>query len=1137
MHESQFHLIKSKRFLPLFITQFLGAMNDNLFKNALIILIIYRLADQAGFDGQLMVTVAAGIFILPFFLFSAFAGQLADKFEKSRMISMIKFCEILIMLAGAFGFFIGDTYFLLGVLFLMGLQSTFFGPVKYSILPDHLKENELIGGNAIIEAGTFLAILTGTIIGGLLILGDNGLSYITAVIIGLALLGWAASFAIPKSLIADPDLKINFNLVSETWQIVRLAHKQRDVFLSILGISWFWLVGATFLAQFPNLAKDILNADEQVVTLFLTLFSVGIAVGSLLCNKLLNGEISAQFVPIGAIGMTVFVVDLYFASGSYVFAAGDPLRNAMAFVTALSSWRIMADLTGLAVCAGLYIVPLYAILQSRSEEKIRSRIIAANNIMNALFMVGGALVATAMLGFGVSVPVVFLVLGIINALVAVYICKLLPDAIVKLVLKAILKLCYKVEVYGLENYTKLGDKAVIVVNHVSFLDAVLLATYLPKKPTFAIDSQIAKRWWMQPFLTLVDAFPMDPTNPMAIKSLIKTVQSGKQCVIFPEGRITVTGALMKIYEGPGLIADKADAPLVPIRIDGAQYTPFSRLKGKVRRRWFPKITMTIQEPRAFEIPNDMVGRKRRQMAGVKLYDVMTDLIFETYDYKQTLFKALLDAKDIHGGRAVVVEDIERKPLNYNEFILNSFVLGRMIRKFTKQSEKIGLLLPNSVGGVVTFFALQAFGRVPAMLNFSTGVANMQSACKTADLKTILTSKRFIEMAKLESVIDALSSSVNIVYLEDIKATVGLFDKIYGVMARAFAKTILKRQFIKSEDAAVVLFTSGSEGTPKGVVLSHENLLSNRQQLASRVDFGPKDIVFNALPIFHSFGLTGGMLLPMLSGIRTFLYPSPLHYRIVPALVYDTNATIMFGTDTFLTGYAKVAHPYDFYSVRYVFAGAEKVKDETRRVWSDKFGLRVLEGYGATETSPVLSTNTPMHFKAGTVGRLMPGIKYRLEAVPGINEGGKLIVSGPNIMKGYLLADNPGKLQPPANGDYDTGDIVDFDEEGFITIKGRAKRFAKIAGEMVSLGAAETMAAQLWPDHMHAVIALPDPKKGEQLILVTENSDAERGALSAFAKENGIAELMVPKTIQIVEKLPVLGTGKMDYVGIANLVSG
>jgi acyl-[acyl-carrier-protein]-phospholipid O-acyltransferase/long-chain-fatty-acid--[acyl-carrier-protein] ligase len=374
----------------------------------------------------------------------------------------------------------------------------------------------------------------------------------------------------------------------------------------------------------------------------------------------------------------------------------------------------------------------------------------------------------------------------------------------------------------------------------------------------------------------------------------------------------------------------------------------------------------------------------------------------------------------------------------------------------------------------------------------------------------------------------------VLYLEDLRGEIGLGERLRGLLAARFARSVYRRRAPKPGDAAVVLFTSGSEGTPKGVVLSHENILANCQQIAARVDFSPGDIVLNALPLFHSFGLTGGLLLPLVSGVRIFLYPSPLHYRIVPEVAYETNATILFGTDTFLTGYARAGSPYDFYSVRYVFAGAEKVRDETRRMWVDKFGLRILEGYGATETSPVIATNTPMHFKAGTVGRLLPGIAWRLDSVEGIDEGGRLVVAGPNVMKGYLSTATPGAIDAPPGGWYDTGDIVSVDAEGYVKILGRAKRFAKIAGEMVSLGAVEGLASSLWPEHRHAAVALPDPRKGEQVVLLTDNAEATVAALLAQARAQGIAEVMVPRVVLTVATLPTLATGKPDYPAVKAL---
>jgi acyl-[acyl-carrier-protein]-phospholipid O-acyltransferase/long-chain-fatty-acid--[acyl-carrier-protein] ligase len=734
----------------------------------------------------------------------------------------------------------------------------------------------------------------------------------------------------------------------------------------------------------------------------------------------------------------------------------------------------------------------------------------------------------------------------------------------KNILRAILTFLYRVEVKGVENYHDAGKRVLIVANHQSFLDALLIAVFLPEKPMFAINTYIAQKWWIKPFLALADTFALNPTNPMATKSLIDEMKKDRKCVIFPEGRITVTGSLMKVYEGPGMIADKSNAMVLPVRIDGAQYTPFSRLRGKVRIHWFPQITLHMLPPHHFHVDENLKGRQRREAISNHLFDLMSEMLFDTSRWHKPLLHTVIDCMHIHGGNHVIAEDIKREPMTYRQLLTRSLVLGRKIADRSEMGEFVGVLLPNMNTTLVTFLALHAFGRVPAMINFSTGAGNVTSACTTACLKQCLTSRQFIETAKLDAIVDAVEAAgTKVIYLEDIAETVDVSDKLGGLLAAWLPSLWSNRlKHITPQSPAVVLFTSGSEGVPKAVVLSHENLLANRYQIGSRVDFGPKDIVFNVLPMFHSFGLTGATILPLTSGIRIFFYPSPLHYRIVPELVYDTNATILFGTDTFLGGYAKFAHPYDFYSVRYIFAGAEKLKDETRRTWSEKYGVRVFEGYGATETAPVISVNTPMQNKPGSVGRLMPGLEHKLESVQGVEEGGKLIVRGPNVMLGYMLANNPGTLVPPhytfarsedqasperrfmaesadsagniPNLWYDTGDIVKIDEKGYVSIQGRAKRFAKIGGEMVSLAAVEQFLSTLWPDYHHAVVNLPDEKKGEQLVLVTDKKDARREDIVRYTRDNGIGELSVPRTIKIVDAVPLLGTGKTDYQGVKTL---
>ncbi len=709
----------------------------------------------------------------------------------------------------------------------------------------------------------------------------------------------------------------------------------------------------------------------------------------------------------------------------------------------------------------------------------------------------------------------------------------------KIVLRWLLTLVYRVKVHGLENYAKAGNRVLIVANHTSFLDPLLLGVFLPDDITFAINTQISERWWLKPFLRLSKVFPMDPTHPLSLKALIHHLQNDTKTVIFPEGRITVTGSLMKIYDGTGMVADKSGATLLPVRIEGAEYSRFSKLGGTVRQQWFPRITIHIQPPTLIETHGDVTGKARRKHSGHILADIMTEMMFATSHYQQTIFAALLEARALHGGRYTVAEDLERKPISYDALITRSIIVGKLIKAITQTGENVGVLLPNSCKTLNVVLGLQIYQRVPAMLNYSIGAAGMAAACRTGQINIVLTSRKFIDLAKLGDEATILAQHVKLIYLEDLATSLTGFDKLSGLLQAKTAKFWYKSHDYDADDAAVVLFTSGSEGLPKGVVLSHANILANHKQIRARIDFGPGDVVLNFLPMFHSFGFTVGTMMPILNGMTSFFYPSPLHYAVIPEMAYEVGATIMFGTNTFLAAYAKKAHPYDFFSLRYVVAGAEKLQETTRSTWLDKFGIRILEGYGATETSPVTSVNTPMDYKAGSVGRFMPDMLHKLEPVPGIENAGKLHVAGPNIMKGYLLPDNPGVLVPPCSavygeGWYDTGDIVHVDEEGFIHIQGRSKRFAKIGGEMVSLTAVEQLAIHAWPEAQHIVVSLPDPKKGEQLVLLTTRRDANAKQLAEAAP--GVASINLPKKVFVLDKLPLLATGKTDYPGATALAA-
>jgi acyl-[acyl-carrier-protein]-phospholipid O-acyltransferase / long-chain-fatty-acid--[acyl-carrier-protein] ligase len=580
-----------------------------------------------------------------------------------------------------------------------------------------------------------------------------------------------------------------------------------------------------------------------------------------------------------------------------------------------------------------------------------------------------------------------------------------------------------------------------------------------------------------------------------------------------------------------MIADKSDAMVVPVRIDGPEKTMFSRLKTtQVRRRLFPKIKVTILEPVKLNVDPELKGRKRRLAAGAALYDIMSNLIFTTTSTDRTVVEAVIEAAEENGGKWLAIEDPTSGQLTYKRLLQATRILGDKLMPLAPEGRAIGVMLPTSNGAAVTVLALMSGGRVPAMINFTSGAANILGACRAAQVDTILTAHAFVERARLEKLVAAVEKQVRIIYLEDIRKTVTFSDKLRGALRAK--KPLVKR---KPDDWGVILFTSGTEGVPKGVVISHRNVLANVAQVEARIDFGREDRLFMALPAFHSFGFMGGIVLPLISGVPTYLYPSPLHYRTVPELVYGICATYIFGTDTFLAGYARMANPYDFRSLRYIVSGGEPIKESTRRIYLEKFGMRILEGYGVTETSPVLALNTPMFNKFGTVGRVLPGMQARLDKVEGVEDGGRLWVRGPNVMLGYLRADKPGVLEPPPDGWYDTGDIVAIDEQGYIAIKGRAKRFAKIGGEMVSLAAVEMLAAELWPNYVSAVVAVPDERKGERLILVTDKHGATRADFQAYARSKHASELMSPAQIIILDKLPLLGSGKPDLQALQKLV--
>jgi acyl-[acyl-carrier-protein]-phospholipid O-acyltransferase / long-chain-fatty-acid--[acyl-carrier-protein] ligase len=719
-------------------------------------------------------------------------------------------------------------------------------------------------------------------------------------------------------------------------------------------------------------------------------------------------------------------------------------------------------------------------------------------------------------------------------------------------MKAFVRLLLRL-LFGFRGYNEAALRTpgpvLLLPNHTSWIDWLFLGVLLEDDWKFVVSSVSAETSWLHRKIMLNSrTFPIDTNSPYAVKRMAEHLQANGRLVLFAEGRLSRTGVLMKLFDGTGFLLMKTEAKVITCYLRGAVRLPLSPNPGI--KQWFPTVTAHFGEvltPPRMEHHSTAEGRD--QMTNW-VRDRMIEQQFQVemeFGPKDVLAAIVEVARERAGH--IILEDASRQELTFRRLITGADVLAGPLRTVLPANEThAGVLLPNVNAFPVLLLSLWHLGKVPAILNYSTGAATMLACAQLAGMKRIITSRAFLERAKLKIEL-LVEAGIEFIYLEDLRTQIGGSDKFFALVRTILNPRALSRNAAlpRSENAndaaaaspsAVILFTSGSEGVPKGVELTHRNLLANMRQMLAATDIQDTDRLFNCLPLFHSFGLTVGTLLPLVRGLYVFIYPSPLHYRVIPSAFYDRDCTVFLSTNTFLNGYARKAHSYDFRSMRYLFAAAEKLQEATATTWSQKLGVRILEGYGATECSPCVCVNTPIAPKYGSVGRLLPGIEYKLEHIEGVEEGGRLFVRGPNVMRGYLNADANAHFKE-LGGWYDTGDIVSVDAEGFLFVRGRLKRFAKVSGEMVSLTAVEDALAGAFPQYgmrcQVAVVTRPDEEKGEALIAVTNEPKLQLEEIRAAIKAKGLTNLSVPREIKTVREIPKLGTGKINHRELAKMM--